>query len=108
MRKSVLFIFFSGFFLHGMAAEKRDLLQKEARRINLAQLLVQNFSELDFPRYSNRGFWDNLPSAIMDIECCDVEDNGLKRFWPKGITRIVFTMHSTGKKGESTIKITPL
>ncbi len=66
MRKFVLFMFLLGVSLYGFTAEKRGLLQKEARRINLAQSLVKNFSELDFPIYRNRGFWDNLPPGIRN------------------------------------------
>ncbi|MGV8134872.1 MAG: heparinase II/III family protein [Mangrovibacterium sp.] len=42
------------------------------------------------------------------IEFHEVTDSGLKRFWPNGTVRIVFTMHSSDKKGESTISINPL
>jgi hypothetical protein len=81
MRKFVLFIFFFGSALYSFATEKRDLLQKEAQRINIAQSLVKNFSELDFPKYRNRGFWNNLPSAIREKYIKDAE-NVLNYNWP--------------------------
>ncbi|MGV8134871.1 MAG: hypothetical protein AB2L20_06635 [Mangrovibacterium sp.] len=81
MRKFILFVFFFGFTLYGFAAEKRDLLQKEAQRINIAQSLVKNFSELDFPKYSNRSFWENLPSGIRDKYIKNAEA-ALNYNWP--------------------------
>ncbi len=66
MKKIVVFIFIVGFSLYGFTSEKRNLLQKEAQKINLTQSLIKNFSDLDFPIYRNRSFWDNLPSEISD------------------------------------------
>ena len=34
------------------------------------------------------------------IEFYEITDAGLKRFWPEGITRIVFEMHNLGMKGD--------
>lgn len=44
--------------------EKRDILQKESQTIGLSEVLVKDFSEIGFPDYKNRNFWDNLPSTI--------------------------------------------
>ena len=81
MRRFVLFIFFLVFFLYGSAIEKPDLLQKEAQRINIAQSLVKNFSELDFPKYRDRNFWDNLPNDIRNQYIKNAEAD-LNYNWP--------------------------
>ena len=50
----------------GISKEKRDLLQKEAAEINLGQALIKDFSELNFPDYQSRAFWNSLPDAIKN------------------------------------------
>ncbi|NLO01618.1 MAG: hypothetical protein GX126_04750 [Bacteroidales bacterium] len=40
------------------------------------------------------------------IEFIKVTDNGLRRYWPDGITRIVFTLMNPGKTGKNEIVIT--
>jgi len=40
--------------------EKRDILQKESQMTGLSEVLVKDFSELGFPDYKNRNFWNNL------------------------------------------------
>lgn len=50
----------------GISKEKRDLLQKEAAEISLGQALIKNFSELNFPDYQSRAFWNSLPDAIKN------------------------------------------
>lgn len=44
--------------------EKRDILQKESLSIGLPEALVKDFSEIGFPAYKDREFWNNLPDAI--------------------------------------------
>jgi hypothetical protein len=50
----------------GISKEKRDLFQKEAAEINLGQALIKDFSELNFPDYQSRAFWNSLPDAIKN------------------------------------------
>ncbi len=50
--------------LAGFSAEQRDILQKEAEKVSLAQVLTDDFSALGFPAYRNRDFWDHLPPQI--------------------------------------------
>jgi hypothetical protein len=64
MKKLFVFIFLVSFSFAGFSAEKRDLLQKEADEIGLAETLVKSFSELNFPAYKNRDFWDHLPPTL--------------------------------------------
>ncbi|MCE4563991.1 heparinase II/III family protein [Maribellus sp. CM-23] len=81
MRNLVVFIVLISFSLHGFAEEKRDLLQKEATKIDLAASLVKNFSELNFPTYENRSFWNNLPAEIRNEYIADAEE-ALDYNWP--------------------------
>ena len=46
------------------AKEKRDLLQYEADEIKLSETLITNFSEIGFPDYSSREFWEGLPTEM--------------------------------------------
>lgn len=41
----------------------------------------------------------------LEIECIPVADNGLKRYWPNGVTRIVLTLKNAELKGENSITI---
>lgn len=64
MKKLFIIILSCTFAISGFSKEQRDILQKEAQQINLAQALVKNFSEIGFPSYQNRAFWNNLPEVI--------------------------------------------
>ena len=44
--------------------EKRNILQEEAKKIELGSALIQDFSKLGFPTYNNRDFWDGLNSEL--------------------------------------------
>jgi len=81
MRNLVVFMVLISFSLHGFATEKRDLLQKEAAKIDLAASLVKNFSELNFPTYKDRSFWNNLPAEIRNEYISDAEE-ALDYNWP--------------------------
>jgi hypothetical protein len=64
MKKLLILLLIIGFSSAVFSAEKRDLLQKEASKIDLAQALVKNFSDLNFPTYQSRNFWNNLPENM--------------------------------------------
>ncbi len=64
MRKLLVFTLLSFVALGSFPKEKRDILQKEAEKIGIAESLVKNFSELNFPNYSTRDFWNNLPEPV--------------------------------------------
>lgn len=66
MKKLVIFLWMFSFAAVGYTAEKRDVLQKEAKEIGLAQALVKNFSDIGFPDYHDRNFWNNLPEVIKN------------------------------------------
>jgi hypothetical protein len=50
----------------------------------------------------------NPKTVSPKIEFNEVTDNGLKRYWPEGITRIVFTVNNPKTKGRNEVNITPL
>ena len=45
-------------------------------------------------------------NVSASIEFIEVTDSSLKRYWPEGITRIVFTLLKPGLKGDNQIEIT--
>jgi hypothetical protein len=47
----------------------------------------------------------NPKATDPTIEFIEVTDNGLKRYWPNGVTRIVFPLKNPGLKGENSITI---
>lgn len=64
MKKLVVIILFGCLSLNSFSKEQRDLLQKEAKEIGLSKVLIQNFSEIGFPTYNDRAFWNNLPEGF--------------------------------------------
>ncbi len=48
----------------------------------------------------------NQKKAEPGIELHEVTDRGLRRYWPDGITRIVFTLKDHGEKGKNEIVMT--
>lgn len=81
MKKLFILILYSTFAISGFSKEQRDVLQKEAQQINLAQALVKNFSELDFPNYQNRAFWNNLPEGLKK-QYIEEAEKSLDYNWP--------------------------
>lgn len=81
MKNLVVLMVLISLSLHGFAEEKRDLLQKEATKIDLAASLVKNFSELNFPTYKNRSFWNNLPAEVRNEYISEAEE-ALDYNWP--------------------------
>ncbi len=49
----------------------------------------------------------NSKALVPKIEFNEVTDDGLKRYWPNGITRIVFTLNNPGISGKNEIVISP-
>ncbi|MDZ7606232.1 MAG: heparinase II/III family protein [Cyclobacteriaceae bacterium] len=49
----------------------------------------------------------NIKTLTPKIEFNEVTDDGLKRYWPKGITRIVFSVNNPGLTGKNEIVISP-
>lgn len=64
MKKIGMLILLSCFAISGYSEEKRDLLQKKAVEVGIESSLIKSFSEIGFPTYKKRDFWDGLPQAI--------------------------------------------
>lgn len=64
MRLFTLLLLLVHFLINVQAAEKRDILQKKASEIGIEASLVKDFSEIDFPTYQSRDFWDGLPNEL--------------------------------------------
>jgi hypothetical protein len=78
-----MFILFllSGFAFGIFAQEKRDLLVNEAKEIGLESVMVKDFSEIDFPTYKTRDFWNGLPAVIKQQYIKEAEE-ALDYDWP--------------------------
>ena len=81
MKKLFILLLFIAFAFTGFSKEIRDILQKEAQQINLAQALVKNFSDIGFPTYKDRSFWDNLPANLREQYIQEAE-RFIKYDWP--------------------------
>jgi hypothetical protein len=81
MKNLVFIILLTCFSVNGFSYENRDLLQQEAKETNLAQALVNDFSTLEFPDYTNREFWNNLPETIRR-EYIQGAEEYLEYDWP--------------------------
>ncbi len=78
-----LFLLLISLLLYGqlIAREKRDLLQQKASEINLTKALLKDFSEIGFPDYSSRDFWEKLP-VEMRQEYINEAEKYLDYDWP--------------------------
>ncbi len=81
MKKLLTIILLFAFAFNTAGYEKRNLLQKEADRCNLSQNLIQDFSEIDFPDYADRHFWNSLPAIMKEKYITDAEKY-LDYDWP--------------------------
>jgi hypothetical protein len=63
------------------AEEKRDVLKNEAESIGLESVLVRDFSEIDFPTYESRDFWNGLPADLKQQYMEEAEE-ALDYDWP--------------------------
>lgn len=76
----VLFLFIS-LALSSFSKEKRDILQKEANEVGIEKVLITDFSDLGFPTYQSRDFWNSLPEEIRTAYIEDGEEY-LDYDWP--------------------------
>lgn len=81
MKKLFILFLLCSFAISSFSEEKRDLLQKEAKEIGVANTLVKDFSEIGFPTYKDRDFWNNLPAAIRKQYIQEAEE-ALDYDWP--------------------------
>jgi hypothetical protein len=81
MKELMTLLLVTCFSFVGFTAEERDILQKEAQQEDLAQSLVENFSDLNFPTYEDRDFWNNLPEHLKKQYIREAEE-ALDYDWP--------------------------
>jgi len=81
MKKIIIILLLNCMAISGFPAEKRDILQNEAREIGLSNVLIESFSEIDLPTYKSRDFWDGLPEVLRKQYIEDAESS-LDYDWP--------------------------
>lgn len=81
MKELMFFLLIICFSSTIFSAEKRDILQKETNEIELSRTLIKDFSELNFPGYKNRNFWEKLPQTIRQ-EYIRQAEKYLAYAWP--------------------------
>lgn len=67
--------------MNGFSSDKRDILQNESNEIGLEEVLVKDFSEIGFPTYKDRDFWNGLPEKLKDQYISNAEKK-LDYDWP--------------------------
>lgn len=81
MKNLILILLSYCFAVSSFAKEQRDILQKEANEIGIEQSLIKDFSDLDFPTYRSRDFWNNLPE-VMRKQYISEAEGSLEYDWP--------------------------
>jgi len=81
MKKLSVFIVFILLTINSFSYEKRDVFQKEAKKIGLEKVLIKNFSEIKLPTYKDRNFWNNLPAG-MEQQYIQKAEEVLDYDWP--------------------------
>lgn len=64
MKKLFLLFLLTGFIFSSFSKEKRDVLQKEAEEMGIENVLIKNFSDIGFPTYQSREFWEGIPEVM--------------------------------------------
>jgi len=67
--------------MNGFSSDKRDILQNESNEIGLEEVLVKDFSEIGFPTYKDRDFWNRLPKNLKGQYISNAEKK-LDYNWP--------------------------
>lgn len=81
MRKISVLLVFVLYAFSSFSADKRNLLQNEAKEIGLEKVLIQDFSELNFPTYYDRDFWNGLPPEVRQ-DYIEKAEEFLDYSWP--------------------------
>ena len=79
----IIFILCFLSFVSSLAStvEKRDILQNEAKEIDLEATLIKDFSEIDLPTYKDRDFWANIPQILREQYISAAEEE-IDYDWP--------------------------
>lgn len=62
----LIILLFLSMTLSAKAYVRRDILQKQSQVIKLAEIIITDNRWNDFPVYSDRNFWQDLPKEIHD------------------------------------------
>ena len=81
MKNTLLIVLLICIVENAQPQEKRNILQNESSDIGLENVLVKNFSDIDFPSYNNREFWNNLPDKLKDQYVREAQEK-LEYDWP--------------------------
>jgi len=81
MKKELFLVLVMVISTHAFSFEKRDILQQESQKIGLSEVLVKDFSEIGFPAYADRKFWNNLPATIRQ-QYIEAAEKYLDYDWP--------------------------
>ncbi|KPL13379.1 MAG: hypothetical protein AMS26_14685 [Bacteroides sp. SM23_62] len=81
MNRLFFLFFLSCFTFSSFAEEKRDLLVNEAVKIDLKSALINDFSEIGFPTYQSRDFWNGLPVNLKE-QYVEEAEGALDYDWP--------------------------
>jgi hypothetical protein len=81
MNRVFFLLLLTCFAFSSFAQEKRDVLVKKAKEIGIESVLVKYFSEIDFPTYKSRDFWNGLPANLKKQYVQEAEE-ALDYDWP--------------------------
>ncbi len=81
MKKIAFVLLLIGIVINCFSQKNRDFLQNEAREIGIEKVLIKDFSELNFPNYYDREFWENIPDILSEKYIQEAE-NYLTYDWP--------------------------
>ena len=59
-----VFLFYGVFPVN--AYNKRDILYRKTKAINLSSTLIMDNSWINFPSYSDRAFWSEIPEKLAE------------------------------------------
>ncbi len=81
MKKELFLVMVLVISTHAFSYEKRDILQAESKKIGLSEALIKDFSEIGFPDYADRKFWNKLPATIRQ-QYIEAAEKYLDYNWP--------------------------
>ncbi len=81
MNRLFFLFLLSCFTFSSFAEEKRDVLINEAKKIGLESVLIKDFSEINFPTYKSRDFWNGLATDLKKQYVEEAEE-AIDYDWP--------------------------
>jgi hypothetical protein len=81
MKKTIFTLLLVYLMAPSIYGQGRDVLLRKANELKLEQILFKDFSDIQFPAYKNRDFWNGIPSNLKQEYIRRAED-ALKFHWP--------------------------